>query len=127
MITLDNKELIKNKIIQVLEQLVINEDNSTEEKKQIANDFSGLEEEFNLLEEMELLTTNIRGYACQIKAQDCISKEAIALNKLQQMRIFNLPNIGKFYFNNQLNFPQIKNYLQMLDYLRLLIIEYLKT
>lgn len=124
-ITLENRELIKNKIIQVLEQLIINEENCTEEKKQLAVNFYSSEDDFNLLEEIELLTTDIRGYACQIKAQDSINSEEIALSKLQKMRIFNLPNIGEFYFNNQLNFPQLKNYLQMLDYLRLLIIEYL--
>ncbi len=43
MITLDNKELIKNKIIQVLEQLVINEDNSTEEKSLAICFFSSVE------------------------------------------------------------------------------------
>lgn len=124
-ITVENRELTKNKIIQVLEQLIINEKNCTEEKKQLAVNFSSSEDDFNLLEEIELLTTDIRGYACQIKAQDSINSEEIALSKLQKMRFFNLPNIGEFYFNNQLNFPQVKNYLQMLDYLRLLIIEYL--
>ncbi len=121
----ESRELIKNKIIQVLEQLIINEENCTEEKKQLAVNFSSLEDGFNLWEEIELLTTDIRGYACQIKAQDSINSEEIALSKLQKMRIFNLPNIGEFYFHNQLNFSQVKNYLQMLDYLRLLIIEYL--
>ncbi|WP_017293193.1 hypothetical protein [Geminocystis herdmanii] len=41
------------------------------------------------------------------------------------MQIFNIPNISQFYFNKELNFPLLKNYLQMLDYLRLLILEYI--
>jgi len=41
------------------------------------------------------------------------------------MRLFIIPNISQFYFDNQANFPLVKAYLRMLDYLRLLILEYL--
>ena len=124
-ITLENKELTKNQIIKLLEQLIIDEQNCIEEKKRIAIDFPTSEEDFTILEEIELLTTDIRGYASQIKAQGYINEKAKTVKNLQKMRVFNIPKISEFYFNNQLNFPQVKNYLQMLDYLRLLIIEYL--
>lgn len=124
-ITLENKELTKNQIIKLLEQLIIDEQNCIEEKKRIAIDFPTSEEDFTILEEIELLTTYIRGYASQIKAQGYINKKAKTVKNLQKIRVFNIPKISKFYFNNQLNFPLVKNYLQMLDYLRLLILEYL--
>ncbi len=123
----ENIELTKHKIIQLLEQLIIDYQNCSQEREKIAVDFLPGEDEFSLPEEMELLTTDIRGYASQIKAQGYINNRLNALKKLQEKRIFNIPIIAKFYFNNQLNFPLTKNYLRMLDYLRLLILEYLNT
>jgi hypothetical protein len=126
-IALENIELTKNKIIQLLEQLIIDYQNCSQEREKIAVEFPLGEDEFSLLEEMELLTTDIRGYASQIKAQGYINNRLNALKNLQQKRIFNIPIISRFYFNNELNFTLTKNYLRMLDYLRLLILEYLNT
>jgi hypothetical protein len=124
-ITLENIELTKNKIIQLLEQLTIDYQNSAKERKKSAVDFIPSEDEFSVVEEIELLTTDIRGYAAQIKARGKVNDQAIVISKLKKMRIFDIPNIRRFYFNNQINFPLIKGYLRMLDYLRLLILEYL--
>lgn len=117
---------VKNNIIQLLEQLTIDYQNSWEEREKIALNFTPSEAEFTLLEEIELFTTDIRGYASQIKARGYIDNRLIAITKLQKMRLFTIPNISQFYFDNQANFPLVKAYLRMLDYLRLLILEYLK-
>ena len=124
-IKLENLELTKNNIIQLLEQLTIDYQNTFQERKQIALNFTPSEAEFTLLEEIELLTTDIRGYASQIKARGKIDNRAVAITKLQKMRLFTIPNISQFYFDNQVNFPLVKAYLRILDYLRLLILEYL--
>lgn len=123
--TLENIELTKNKIIQLLEQLTIDYQNCRQEREKIALELILSEEEFSLLEEIELLTTDIRGYATQIKVQGHINNKLIANEQLQKIRIFNIPTIAQFYFKNKLNFPLIKSYLRMLDYLRLLILEFL--
>ncbi|HEY9700804.1 MAG TPA: hypothetical protein V6C58_00055 [Allocoleopsis sp.] len=127
-ITLNNKntELTKNYIIKILEQLTVNYQKTHSEREKIASELSLSQEYFSLLEEIEILTIDIRGYASQIKARGYIANEQEAREKLQQMRIFNIPIIAQFYFDFNHHYSDIKDYLRMLDYLRLLIIEYLQ-
>ncbi|MBD2168088.1 hypothetical protein H6G04_27260 [Calothrix membranacea FACHB-236] len=119
-------EMKRNYIIQLLEQLTIDYRNTKQERQEIAALYASSEEEFTLLEEIELLTVDIRGYASQIQARGRIENTQQAIEKLQNMRIFDISVIAQFYFANLQAYRQIKAYLQMLDYLRLLIIEYLQ-
>lgn len=118
-------ELTKNHIIELLNQLTIDYQNTKSERKLICSEFSTSEDEFSLLEEIELLTTDLRGYASQIKFKDYIENPQQTVEILQQMGLFEIPIIAKFYFHNSSSYPNIKSYLRMLDYLRLLILEYL--
>jgi hypothetical protein len=119
-------EMKRNYIIQLLEQLSIDYRNAKQERQEIAALYSSSEEEFTLLEEIELLTVDIRGYASQIQGRGRIENTQQAIDKLQNMRIFDISVIAQFYFANLQAYRRIKAYLQMLDYLRLLIIEYLQ-
>ncbi len=83
-------------------------------------------DEFSLLEEIELLTVTLRGYASQIQAQGWILNETKAIEQLRAMRVFRIPVIVQFYFSSNGNYEQMKAYIRMLDYLRLLILEYLQ-
>lgn len=62
-VTNQNPELTKNYIIQLLDQLTIDYQNISSEQKLIASEFSRSEDEFTVLEEIELLTIDIQGYA----------------------------------------------------------------
>lgn len=42
------------------------------------------------------------------------------------MRVLNVPQIASFYFGSHGNYEQIKSYIRTLDYLRLLLLEYLQ-
>lgn len=50
-------------------------------------------------------------------------EEAIA--HIQTLQVFAIPAISHFYRTEGDRYPKIKSYLQLLDYLRLLILEYL--
>ncbi|MBD2518450.1 hypothetical protein H6G93_26460 [Nostoc sp. FACHB-973] len=113
-------------IIQLLEQLSQDYRNTKQERKEIATLYLTSEEDFSLLEEIEILTVDIRGYASQIQIRSWIENKQQAIDKLQNLRVFEIPVIAEFYFANPQAYSQIKAYLQMLDYLRLLIIEYLQ-
>lgn len=67
-----NPELTKNYIIQLLKQLTIDYQNTKSERQAIAHQSPVSKTELTLLEEIELLTTDIRGYASQIKARGYI-------------------------------------------------------
>ncbi|MBW4624007.1 MAG: hypothetical protein KME49_00430 [Brasilonema octagenarum HA4186-MV1] len=85
------------------------------------------EEEFSVLEEIELLTVDIRGYASQIQARGWIQNQQQAIEHLQSMRVFDVPAIAEFYFTIHQDYGQMKAYIRLLDYLRLLILKYLQT
>lgn len=124
-ITNQNPELTKNYLIQLLDKLTIDYQNSQSEQKIMATEMSSSEDEFTILEEIDLLTTDIRGYASQIKIRGYIENPEKVVDKLQQMRLFDIPSIAEFYFNNYHQYENVKSYLRTLDYLRLLILEYL--
>ena len=124
-ITNQNPELTKNYIIQLLDQLTVDYQNTKSERKAITTEFSPSEGEFTVLEEIELLTTDIRGYANQIKARGYLENVQETIKTLQKMRVFDIQTIAQLYFNTPRRYENIKSYLRMLDYLRLLILEYL--
>jgi hypothetical protein len=124
---LEAGELISRNIVDLLSQLNLVYKNSKAERQEIVVEFPGDEDDFLLLEEIELLTVNIRGYASQIQLTGKIENKMQALENLQAMRVFNIPVIASFYFGTDGKYPQMKDYIRMLDYLRLLILEYINN
>lgn len=120
-------EIQKDYVAWLLEELTIAYQNSSQERKAIAKQYPGSEEEFALLEELELLTVNIRGYASQIKLTGEVENCQKAINELPQLSVFNVPIVARFYVEQRSPYPQTKMYIQLLDYLRLLVLEYLQT
>jgi hypothetical protein len=121
-----NPEIKRNYIIEILEQLTVDYQNTKQERKEVAALDPNFEEEFTVLEEIELLTVDIRGYASQIKTRGWIENEQQAINQLKSMQLFDVPAIAQFYLTTGREYKRIKAYMQMLDYLRLLILEYLQ-
>lgn len=119
--------LTRNYIHHLLKHLTVDYQNTKQERKEIASLSSLSEEEFTVLEEIELLTSDIRGYASQIQARGGIENEQAAIERLQTMRVFDVPAIAKFYFTTDGDYLHMKAYIRMLDYLRLLILEYLRS
>jgi hypothetical protein len=120
-------ETARNYITHLLEQLTVDYKNTQEERKEIASLSPASEEEFTILEEIELLTSDIRGYDSQIQARGWIENEQEAIERLQTMRVFDVPAIAQFYFATDGDYQYMKAYIRMLDYLRLLILEYLRS
>ncbi len=122
---LQKAERTKNQIVQVLEQLTRDYQNIQPELRLIAVNFPAGEDEFSILEEIELLTVKIRGYASQIQVRDKIDNPQLAIEDLKNLTIFDIPAIADFYFGSDGEYQRMKVYLQKLDYLRLVVIEYL--
>ena len=124
---LDQQQVIKRNISQLLSQLTNTYQNTRSQRKEIVTQFPPENEEFSLLEEIELLTVNLRGYASQIAVTSQVINKDEVISQLQAMRVFSVSQVGQFYFNNNGKYEQIKNYIRMLDYLRLLLLEYLQS
>ncbi|NJO29721.1 MAG: hypothetical protein HC787_09650 [Nostocaceae cyanobacterium CSU_2_110] len=125
MLNTQNPDSQKNYIVQLLEELTIDYQKTKQERKEIVTSLMFEDEEFTLLEEIELLTVDIRGYASQIKELNNIDNPRDAVIRLQNIRIFDIPTITRFYLRTDNKYEKTKAYLRMLDYLRLLLLEYL--
>lgn len=99
------EELCMGYVAWLLEQLTIAERNSSQERKAIAKQYRGSEEEFALLEEWELLTVNIRGYASPIKLTGGVENVQKAIQELPQLSVFNVPSVARFYVEQRSPYP----------------------
>jgi hypothetical protein len=83
-------------------------------------------QEFSILGTIEVLTDDIRGYSFQVISNNSSTKAQDILNELNKLKIFEIPEFIEWYFTPEFDYPQMKRYAETLNYLRLLIIEYLR-
>lgn len=118
--------LTRNQISKLLDQLIVCERNTKEERKLLLPEWEEAED-FTVLDEMEMLTTDIRGYASQVQISGRIKNEDEAIQTLENLHIFEKKSVANWYFNtDEGDYLQIKLYLSLLDYLRFLVLKYLK-
>lgn len=122
-----NPEVIKSYIALLLKQLTTDYKNTKEERKKIASLPFTSDEEFTVLEEIELLTVDIRGYASQIQVTGSVENRQQAIERLQSIRVTDIPVITQFYLEANDDYQQMKAYIRILDYMRSLILEYLSN
>lgn len=126
-INLNSLELQKKHIAQVLAQLTTDYQQAKAERQALANQSFNEATDFSLLEELELLTVSIRGLGSQFISPTGLSNQPEAVAQLNQLRAFDVPAIAQFYFDISVESEHLKLYVSLLDYLRLLILEYLET
>lgn len=83
-------------------------------------------QEFSVLGTIEVLTDDIRGYSFQVISNNFSGKAQVILNELNKLKIFEIPEFAEWYFNPEFDYPQMKHYAETLNYLRLLVVEYLR-
>jgi hypothetical protein len=120
-------EQVKRCISDLLAQLTIDEQQTKAEQRQLRIDQPPADDEFSLLEELELLIADLRGYASQIQLRGRIENAPVAIAHLQSRSVFTIPAIANFYFQANFHYPALKECLRRLDYLRLLLLEYLRS
>ena len=114
------------KIIDLLNQLTQDYQQLLQQDKTLLLETFPLNDQtLSILEEIDLLTTDLRGYASQIPINQQIQNPDQALTMLQSMRLFENPSLAELYFTKNKQFPIIYQYLQKLDYLKLLLIDWL--
>ena len=125
-ITLNPLEQSTKKIVELLTQLTQDYQSILQQdKSSLLENFPLSDHEFSILEEIDLLTTELRGYASQINVTQQIKNPDQTLTKLRNIRILANPSLAELYFIKNEQFPLIHQYLQKLDYLKLLIIDWL--
>ncbi|MBD2206258.1 hypothetical protein H6G33_19215 [Calothrix sp. FACHB-1219] len=116
-------QIAKQYISNVLQQLLIDYKNTREERRKIA--IWEESQDFSILGEIEIFTTDIEGYASQVIANDDLEQYQKMMQKLTKMNIFDIADFADWYFAEESQFPQVKLYIEKLNYLRLLVIEYI--
>jgi hypothetical protein len=111
----------------LLNQMTADEQQAQAERRTLAAALPPEDGAFSFLEELELLTSDLRGYAMQMLLRGRIENEPAAIAHLQKLRLGSLPALARVYFDPIEPYPRIKAYLQRLDYLRLLLWEYLQA
>jgi hypothetical protein len=120
-----NPEVLKSYITLLLDQLTADYKNTKEERKKIASLLVQSDDEFTALEELELLTVDIRGYASQILVTGSLENQQQAIAHLHSLAVVDIHVIAQFYLEASNDYPQIKAYIRTLDYMRSLLLEYL--
>jgi len=114
------------KIIDLLNQLTQDYQQLLQQDKPLLFEtFPPNSQTLSILEEIDLLTTDLRGYASQIIINQQIQNSDQALTRLRSMRLLENPSLAELYFTKNKQFPIIYQYLQKLDYLKLLLIDWL--
>ena len=77
--------------------------------------------------ELELLSTYIFGYVSQIVSQGNTRQQpSEVISHLHELSIFNTDCIVNWYTASAVEYPNIKQHFELLDYLRLLTLDYVK-
>lgn len=80
--------------------------------------------EYQVWERLECLTTDILGYLTQIVSKGFTRQSPeMAIAHLYQLSIFETDCIANWYLSEADNYPKIKQYFELLDYVRLLILQ----
>jgi hypothetical protein len=108
-------------------QMTIDYQQAQAERKELTGAFFPGDEAFSILEELELITVDLRGYASQLQVRGWIEDRSTAITHLQTLRVFSIPTISQWYFETDQNYPKLKDYVRKLDYVRLLLLEYLQA
>ena len=97
-----------------------------EERRQLFEDEIEEEQEFPVWAELELLSSDVVGYASQIVEKGQVSSPQQALEVLNRYYILDKRKLIDWYLTtNETTCPNMKQFLITLDYIRLITVEYI--
>jgi hypothetical protein len=117
----------QEQVTHFLDQLTRLYQESKSERLEVARSYPVSDDGFSILEELEFLTVNISGYATQIQSVGLVKLPEKAIADLRTFKVFENDVITQFYQDANNTYPKLNAYIQLLDYLRLLSLEYLQV
>ena len=85
------------------------------------------EQSFSILGVLELFSGDIQGYVEQLISHSIAMNTEDDLLGLRKLDVFEIDYFASWYFANLDRYPQVKQYIEYLDHLRLLMIEHCST
>lgn len=121
-------ELFEQKRLAELDsRLLASAQSMKDERRKLWQSEKESEEECTVWSELELLSTYIVGYVSQIATKGYTrQKPHEAISHLDKLSIFDVKCIMKWYPSAAEEYPKIKQYFELLDYIRLLTIDYIQ-
>ncbi|WP_293119307.1 hypothetical protein [Moorena sp. SIO4G3] len=120
----DHTITAKGYIEQILNQLLIDYQATQGERAKISRWEEN--QDVSILGIIEILTDTIRGYAFQVINDNSFENAKKISNELQKIKLVEIPKFTEWYFSQDFDYPKMKHYVETLNYLRLLIIEYIR-
>ena len=117
----------QNRLAELKKHLFEHERSMKDEIRKLWQMYKESEEERTVWRELEPLSTYIFGYVSQIATKGYTRQSPHeAINHLHKLSIFNIDCIMKWYPPAEQEYPKIKEFFELLDYMRLLTIDYIQ-
>jgi hypothetical protein len=117
----------RNRIAQLLDRLLEHQRSIKEERRKLWHSEKGSQEQYTVLDRLDILSADIIGYASGIASKGYTVQEPNeVINHLHRLSIFNVECIMNWYTSAEEEYPKIKHYFELLDYIRLLTLEYIE-
>ena len=126
--TTRQKEIFERQRFSELKQrLLLQEQQLKEERHRIWLREKESIQEYTVWERLEMLSTDILGYVSQIASKGYTRQQPNeAIKHLHNLSVFEIDCIANWYSTEANDYPQTKQYFELLDYLRLLTLEYIE-
>lgn len=117
----------RNRLSELKSRLFAYEKSLKDERRKLWEVEKESAQEYTVWSQLELLSTYISGYVSQITEYGYIQqKSQEVINHLHQLSIFDVDCIVNWYSNSGDEYPKIKQFFELLDYTRLLTLEYIE-
>jgi hypothetical protein len=84
-------------------------------------------QDYSILGVIELFSSDIQGYVAQLEAQPSMGNPVTTLVHLRKLNPFDTDYFSNWYFSQGERYPATHQYIEYLDHLRLLLMEYLSA
>ncbi|HAG83670.1 MAG TPA: hypothetical protein DCL61_21590 [Cyanobacteria bacterium UBA12227] len=117
----------RKRIEEIYNRLLMIEQSMKGERRKLWNQEKESEDDYAVWDRLEMLSMDIAGYVTQIILDGYTCQEARKVVKnLRRLKIFNIECIMNWYPLAAEEYPKIKEFFELLDYIRLLTLEYVE-
>lgn len=117
----------QNRLAELMSRLLEHQKSTKDERGRLWESEKGSQEEYQVWDRMEVLSMYIAGYVSQITTRGYTRQEPQeVISHLHRLSIFNVESIMKWYPSTAQKYPKIKQYFELLDYIRLLTLNYIQ-
>ena len=117
----------KKRIAELLNRLKEHGRTMKDERSKLWDNDKNDAQGYSVLDRLEILSLNVIGYLSGLDSKNFLFKEPEKIvNYLHKLSIFNVECIMKWYPSAVKEYPKIKYYFELLDYIRLLTIDYIQ-